>query len=63
MAMNSRIEFYQDAAGLHRFRIMGGNGELVHSSEGYDSAGNAQRGFETLHKIVQEIWELSAEGA
>lgn len=48
------IEFYQDEAGAHRFRVKGANGEIVASSEGYSRKTDAQRGYADLWAIVIE---------
>lgn len=45
------VDIYEDEAGEWRFRVKGGNGEIVAASEGYVSAENAARGFATLQAI------------
>lgn len=43
----SRVEFYQDAKGEHRWRVKAANGEtLAESSEGYLRKADAERGYE-----------------
>lgn len=46
------IEIYQDRAGGHRFRVKGGNGEIVASSESYTRRSSALRGVRTLRDIL-----------
>lgn len=46
------IEIYQDRAGGHRFRVKGGNGEIVASSESYTRRSSAMRGVRTLRDIL-----------
>lgn len=50
--MPAKIEFFIDAEGKDRFRIVGGNGEIVVTSEAYDSKSNAQRGVDDLTAIL-----------
>lgn len=54
------IEVYQDRAGGFRFRIKGGNGEIVAGSESYTRRDSAVRGVETLRRILgdTEITDL-----
>ena len=35
--MQTKFEVYSDAAGKHRWRLKGGNGEIVATSEGYST--------------------------
>lgn len=46
------IEIYKDRAGGHRFRVKGGNGEIVASSESYTRRSSALRGVRTLRDIL-----------
>lgn len=47
-------EIFQDEAGEWRFRVKGGNGEKVATSEGYTRSADAERGLEDLHRILDE---------
>lgn len=49
------VEFYQDDSGGHRFRVKGGNGEIVAGSEPYASESNARRGLADLRRILNEL--------
>jgi uncharacterized protein YegP (UPF0339 family) len=49
------VEFYQDEQGGHRFRVKGGNGEIVAGSEPYASESNARRGVADLREILNAI--------
>jgi uncharacterized protein YegP (UPF0339 family) len=46
------IEVFTDEAGQFRFRVKGGNGEIVAQSEGYTRANDAVRGVNTLGDII-----------
>lgn len=50
--MTERIEFFQDSANGHRFRVRGDNGEIVATSEGYTRHGDARRGAGTLTRLL-----------
>jgi uncharacterized protein YegP (UPF0339 family) len=41
-----------------RFHILGGNGEPVHKSEWYDTRSNAERGFEDLGQIMDQLRDV-----
>lgn len=49
------VEIYEDVAGNWRYRVVGGNGEIVAASEPYASKSNATRGFADLCRIVNEV--------
>jgi uncharacterized protein YegP (UPF0339 family) len=53
----SLLEFYTDAAGEHRWRLKGENGEIVGaSSEGFSSPGEARRNaFRVLDGLTSEL--------
>ncbi len=48
------IDFFQDENGDWRFRVKGGNGEIVAASESYASESNARRGADHLFQIIQK---------
>jgi len=43
-----RFELFQDAAGKFRFRLKAGNGEIIASSEAYESKAAAQKGIKSV---------------
>lgn len=47
------VEFFEDEGGGWRFRVKGGNGEIVAASESYVSEDNARRGADTLYRLLQ----------
>lgn len=49
------VEFYEDVASNWRYRIVGGNGEIVMASEPYASKSNAVRGFGDLVRVIGEV--------
>jgi uncharacterized protein YegP (UPF0339 family) len=53
MESMSTVEFFEDEGGEWRFRVKGGNGEIVAASEGYASESNARRGAETLFELLR----------
>ena len=46
--MSYKIEKFNDRAGEARFRLVAPNGEIMMSSEGYDSPSNRDRGLDSL---------------
>jgi uncharacterized protein YegP (UPF0339 family) len=48
----AHFETFKDKAGKHRFRLKADNGEIVCSSEPYDSKENARRGCTDLAGIA-----------
>lgn len=48
------VEVYCNEAGDWRFRVKGGNGEIVAAGEGYTTRHDALRGYETLVRIVTD---------
>lgn len=53
--MAGRVEFYKDEAGEFRFRVKGGNGEIVvGSSQGYRDMHDADRAFNDLRDLLRE---------
>jgi uncharacterized protein len=47
-AMAAKFELYKDAAGRFRFRLKAANGEIIASSEAYNSKASAQNGIESV---------------
>jgi len=46
------FEVYESKDGFYRFHLKGTNGEVVASSEGYSMRENANRGVDTVKRIV-----------
>jgi hypothetical protein len=46
--MAGKFELYKDAGGKFRFRLKAGNGEIIASSEAYNSKASAQNGIESV---------------
>jgi uncharacterized protein len=46
--MAGKFELYKDAGGKFRFRLKAGNGEIIPSSEAYNSKASAQNGIESV---------------
>jgi uncharacterized protein YegP (UPF0339 family) len=51
---DGEIEYCRDADDRIRFRVKGDNGEIVVTSEGYETEGNARRGLSTLKRILSK---------
>jgi uncharacterized protein YegP (UPF0339 family) len=43
-----KFELYRDAGGKFRFRLKAGNGEIIASSEAYNSKAAAQNGIQSV---------------
>lgn len=52
------IEFFQDEAGGHRFRIVGRNREIMATSESYTRPASAERGLRDLVNLIDVAREL-----
>ena len=48
--MAGKFELYEDKAGKYRFRLKAGNGEVIASSEAYNSKASAKNGIESVRK-------------
>ncbi len=48
--MAGKFELYEDKAGKSRFRLKAGNGEIIASSEAYNSKAAARTGIESVQK-------------
>lgn len=49
------IEYFLDTEGKDRFRVKGGNGEIVATSEPYTSVDHAHRGVRDLYMILLKV--------
>ena len=54
MARINTVECYEDKAGEFRFRVLGGNGEIVAASEGDTTLTDCLRGVRTLERIMAD---------
>ncbi len=52
--MAAKFEVYKDAGGKFRFRLKAGNGEIIASSEGYNSKEACMNGIESVKKNAGE---------
>lgn len=48
MGQNERFEVYKDAQKQYRWRLKGGNGEIVATSEAYTTKANANRSVNAM---------------
>jgi uncharacterized protein YegP (UPF0339 family) len=46
--MAGKFELYKDSGGKFRFRLKAGNGEIIASSEPYESKASAQNGIQSV---------------
>jgi len=54
------VPIYQDADGEYRFRVVGGNGEIVASGESYKTRAGAKRGRDAMIRIIMDSTELES---
>lgn len=48
--MRAKFEVYVDEAGEYRFNLKAGNGEIIASSEGYESKAGCLKGIRSVKK-------------
>ena len=48
--MAAKFELYTDKAGKFRFNLKAGNGEVIATSEAYESKASAKNGIESVKK-------------
>jgi uncharacterized protein YegP (UPF0339 family) len=53
-----RFETFEDEAGSYRWRLIGGNGEIIAGGESYTRREDAERGAQT---VISTVLELEAE--
>lgn len=60
--MAAKFELYQDKGGDYRFRLKAGNGEVIATSQGYNSKASAKNGIESVQRNapVAEVVEVEA---
>ena len=52
--MAGKFELYKDKGGKFRFRLKAGNGEIIASSEAYESKAAAKNGVASVQKNAAE---------
>jgi uncharacterized protein YegP (UPF0339 family) len=52
--MAAKFEVYEDKGGKYRFRLKAGNGEVVASSEAYESKDGAKKGVDAVKRAAAE---------
>lgn len=50
--MAGKFEVYEDKAGKFRFRLKAGNGEVVATSEAYETKAAAKKGTEAVQRAA-----------
>lgn len=60
--MAGKFELYKDKSGHFRFRLKAGNGEIIATSEAYNSKASAKNGIESVKKNAGDaaVVELDA---
>ncbi|MFE0020102.1 YegP family protein [Amycolatopsis sp. NPDC059021] len=48
--MSGKFEIYKDKAGLFRFRLKAGNGEIIAVGEAYNAKASAQNGVDSVKR-------------
>jgi len=59
--MAGKFELYKDKSGHFRFRLKAGNGEIIASSEAYNSKASAKNGIESVKKNAAEAAVVEIE--
>jgi uncharacterized protein YegP (UPF0339 family) len=57
-----RYDVKENAAGEHYFNLVARNGQIIGTSEGYASKSNAERGVETVVRVVQSLVQEPLDG-
>jgi uncharacterized protein YegP (UPF0339 family) len=57
----SKFEVYPDRGGKFRFRLKAGNGEVVATSEAYNSKDSAKKGAEAVQRAAKEATIVEVE--
>jgi len=52
--MDERFESFTDKAGKYRFRLKAANGQVIGSSEGYESEASCKAGIESVKRWAKE---------
>ena len=59
--MAGKFEVYTDKSGKYRFRLKAGNGEIIASSEAYESKAGCMNGIESVKKNAPEAKVVEVE--
>lgn len=59
--MAGKFEIYKDKGGKHRFRLKAGNGEIIASSEAYESKAACENGIESVKKNAGDAAVVEVE--
>jgi uncharacterized protein len=59
--MTGKFEVYLDREGKHRFRLKDGNGDILLTSETYESKNSCLRGVESVKKNAEDAAILEIE--
>lgn len=51
-----RVEFYLDAVGEWRWRVIAANGRIVATGEGHRDRAAARRAFTTAQQTARDAW-------
>ena len=61
--ITAKVEFYEDAAGEHRWRLRALNGKIIAASgEGFTRERDAIRSFANVKNSMYEAWEAFLSG-
>lgn len=52
--MDERFESYEDRSGKYRFRLKAANGQIIGTSEGYESEASCMAGIESVQRWAEE---------
>jgi uncharacterized protein YegP (UPF0339 family) len=52
--LDQRFESYTDKAGKYRFRLKAANGQVIGSSEGYESEASCNAGIQSVRRWAEE---------
>jgi len=61
MIMAGKFEVYKDKADKYRFRLKASNGEIIASSEAYESKAGCMNGIESVKKNAPDAKVVETE--
>jgi len=56
-----KFELYTDSAGKYRFRLKASNGQVICSSQGYESKASAMNGIESVKSHAPQATVVEAQ--
>lgn len=59
--MAGKFEYYKDKKGKYRFRLKAGNGEIIATSEAYESKSGCLNGIESVRKNASDAELVEVE--